>query len=105
MNLQGEVLACVLNNGIITIDQVIARVGRDISASQAAAAGRRIRACQRREATKKGLRQGTKRSTAVDIGRRQLIASALCHLCKSGKIRRVSKGCYAPPLPKLYKAS
>jgi len=84
----------VLDVGRCTVDRVLAEVGKHIPASKAAVAGRR------RQKVRVGCR-----IPSVDRGRRALVAEALCRLAKQGRIRRVHRGVYAPPLLKLFETA
>lgn len=88
------VLREVLKHDQATVSQVLAAVGKSISASKAAAVGRRIRS---------GKSSG--RVSVVDLGKKHMVNHALCELLRAGKIRRVGKGVYAPPLPRLFKTA
>lgn len=97
MNLHQRVLAVVLSTEEVSISQVLATVGRYIDASHAYTAGRRLR--------RNLPNTGSKRRELVDRGRRHIVSHALCRLRKLGKVRRVRRGVYGPPLPRIFKAS
>lgn len=97
MNLRQRVLAVVLSTEEVSISQVLAAVGRYIDSSHAHAAGRRLR--------RNLPNTGKKRWELADFGRRHLVSHALCKLRKLGKVRRVRRGVYGPPLPRIFKAS
>ncbi len=96
------VLGAVLA-GATTAAEVVGRVGKHVSASRAALAGRRkYRMDERRPGR-------TARSHSphqlAERGRRVLVVEELGRLAELGKITRVSRGVYGPPQPKLYAPS
>jgi hypothetical protein len=95
-------LKAVAEFGECTALQVTGRVWVDTV--RAVGAGRYKRECQARIDQKRGQRVGVgrPRSTAQRIGHRDIIGKALCYLVKVGKLRRVRRGVYALPSPKLF---
>ena len=94
MNFNAQVLAFVLEaEGEVTTSKALGALGRFISAARAATAGRR---CRRHSSKGSG-----GKVALVDLGRRHLITSALCNLTNDGRLRRVRRGVYAPPPPRL----
>lgn len=86
----------VLSLGECTVSRVLARVGCHVPAAKANAAFRR----RRRAAISTG-----KRSSPLEIGKRQIVSEALLKLFRQGRIRRVRKGVYAPKPLQLFQAS
>jgi hypothetical protein len=101
LSLAERVRLVVLDLPEATVGQVLARVARHIPASQAVTAGRRrVTHDHRRGAD--GLRSPIYTlSHLAERGRRTLVGEALKRLARSGKIRRVARGLYGPPLPKV----
>jgi hypothetical protein len=103
MSLPQEIVDFVNSRCTTTNSEVLAAIGNKISVSIAATIGR----TQVRTDVKRKRGSGT-RSTASSLiarGKRQIISEVLKNLCKRGKIRRISRGLYAPIKPKLFKAS
>lgn len=92
-------LDAVLALGECTVGRVAYRVGPFISAAQCATWGRDYR--------KRSLKRGRKafKVSLVATGLREIVTNALQELAAMGKLRRVARGVYAPPLPKIFKAS
>ena len=101
-SLRDRVVEAVLQLGQCTTNEVLAIVGRYISASQAVLAGRRRLKVQvkRHEAKKSRLDTESPRSL-VAIGRKRIVSEYLCRCVRKGRIRRVSNGIYAPVLPRI----
>jgi len=98
--LRNRTLKAVLALGECSVNQVLRAVGRYVSAATAAAAGRR----KRKEARKAGEKETPpRRQRSLEVlGRRQCVLHALRSLAQSGEIRRMRRGVYAPPLPRIY---
>lgn len=90
-----RVLEAVLRLGTCSIDQVIAACGRYVSSSQAAACCRRSLRYERTRKKKVSMRK-------ENSGVRMVVNAVLVTLFKYGHIRRISRGVYAAPLPKLF---
>ncbi len=93
-----RVLETVLRLGTCSIEQGIAAVGKYVSASLASAYWRK----DRRYNTKRN-KGGGKRTDQRGI--RIIVTNALYHLTHQGRIRRVDRGVYAAPLPKLFESA
>jgi hypothetical protein len=100
-----RVLQTVLSREETTIGQVIAAVGRHIDAVSA------VRAIQRvfRYGGQRGKFNVTNPIYTAEhlayLGRKELIRVCLSRLAREGKIRRIGRGVYGPPLPKLHHES
>lgn len=101
MNLRATVLAAVLELGECSVGQVVSKVGPSISAAQAASSGRR----DRRSMANRKRGSGVPKVKLADRGISRLVVESLARLAGLGRIRRVSRGVYAPPLPKIFRAS
>ena len=101
-----KVLATVLQLGEANTRQVLAVISKDIPAARAAIVGR-TRAALKIKGGR--LRRNPKalKDTAflVDLGKYDIVHNALLFLVSRKRLRRIRKGIYGPPLPKLYKAS
>ena len=86
------VLNAVLKLGECSVSQVVAEVGGKISPAVAMMNSRRD--ARRRK-------KGGKFTSPMVSGLRLMVSDVLCQLCKKGSIRRVGKGVYAPPLPRI----
>lgn len=86
--------------GAATVDNVLAKVGNDVSAARAAVAARR----EQKKDRKRGRPMRRTVHASVSRGQRIAVTEALRRLCDGGKIRRVSRGVYGPPVPKLFQA-
>lgn len=101
--LKARVLAAVLETGECTVSQVLAKVGRWVSESQAMARARtRARLWMKINTRRAGGRPASVRPNP-STGRRDAVAHALRELVRQGKLRRVATGVYAPPAPKIYR--
>lgn len=99
MSLRELVLGAVMRLGECRAVDVVADISAQIPAAQAATAGRKRR---RSEAKYRRERRPRRRHTLESLGRQRLVAESLWRLLQHGKIRRVRRGVYAPPLPKLF---
>lgn len=89
--------------GASTIREVLAVVGCTISAAQAATAGRRNSKRQGVTRAKLGYKPRPVPPRQRDVqGRRVLVNEALIRLVKAGELRRLGRGRYGPPLPKIH---
>jgi len=98
MNLAALVLAECLHRGEVTAAQLQGIIGRHIPAAQAATAARRL--IRHWRSTKPAHYK-----PLLDIGKRHLISNVLCHLRRQGKLRRLRRGVYAVPAPKLFRSA
>jgi hypothetical protein len=97
--LPGLIEAVVLALGQADISTILAHVGRKISVSKAMAAQRRS---YRDKARRRGHPVRPVVPAQVRVGRRKMVCEVLCHLVQQGRLRRIGRGLYAPPLPKIY---
>lgn len=91
--------------GASTVAEVLAVVGRTISAPQACRRCRTADSIIRKpgRSHKSGPLQHVRTNReAAARGRRQLVADVLGVLCKRGFITRISRGAYGPLPPKLF---
>ena len=99
MSLRQAVLEAVLRLCECSCRQVVAEVSHAIPAAQAATAGR----SRYRHDTRRGKKRRPSDVAALVVaGRSQAVREALKKLASRRKIRRVRRGVYAPPAPKLY---
>lgn len=96
MNLQKLVYDTIMELGECSISEILAKMGKDISAAHAASAGR----CCRRFHRWQGK---LTRTPVMEQGRHYLVGASVSRLYNKGKIRRVRKGVYAPLLPQLFR--
>ena len=94
-SLRQRVLEAIQEGGIMTISQVVSKIGKYIAASQAATRGRM---CRRKSANRRSRRDLRIKSSIdlMELGRRQIISENLVKLARSGKIQRVRKATYGP---------
>lgn len=93
----------------VTIVQVITRVGRHISTATAVRRGKAYILKQSRRRGVRGKTRGANPDNPLytvrrlaEIGRREMVTSALRELTVRELIQRVRPGLYAAPAPKLY---
>ncbi len=99
ISLTQRVLAAVLAGEQSAAD-VVQVVGRYISAAQATNSGRQY--YRDHAGGKYSVRKQPSMADLLYQGRRRLVCAALGKLKCRGKITRVSKGRYGPPLPRLF---
>ncbi len=97
-SLTGRVLAHVERRGEVANGQVVAALGKFIDSRVATTVGRRRVAWHRRENGRAlgDLPQDESLDFLVTSGRRWMVNAVLSRLARTGKIRRVRKGVYAP---------
>jgi hypothetical protein len=95
------VLEAVLRLGRCSISQAVAEVAWAIPPVQAAAHGRRERRYNAKQVTGAGVAR--RKMSLTELGKRVMVKDYLVKLCKRGEVRRVGRGVYAPPEPRLYK--
>ena len=101
-SLAHSVLQIVLTHSETSISQTLAIVGKLIPANQAVIAGKRCVLDQERRGKGLGLAHPRYTPTRLaELGRRDLVRRTLKSLARTGHIRRLSPGVYAPPLLKL----
>jgi hypothetical protein len=96
--LREAVLQVVLKHGETQIQEVTAAVGHMVTAATAA---RWMDMQIRAEIKRQGCYLGTYRPPTdkrITMGRRGVISHVLRYLTNRGRIRRVARGVYAPPL-------
>ena len=99
--LTDAVMTCVLERGQCDADAVVKACGHLVSAALAARWGHKSVARHRKQ---KGAATPPPAGTVlVRRGRREAVLSILRYLTGSGRIRRISRGVYAPSLPKAFR--
>lgn len=104
------VLQYILAHGECSIGRVVGGVGKHITATQATrAAMRRIKSTRKRKnklcrgiGNRAGERKEYTHEELILLGKKIMVGETLCDLYKTGLIKRVGKGVYAPPDPKLF---
>lgn len=99
--LRQRVLDLVLR-GERSVTEVVAELGRYVSASQAVTASRREDAKPSRVSRNKCRRGDRPTGEHVEQGRRVVIQNELLELRRRGKIVRVRTGVYGPPPPRIF---
>lgn len=96
-SLNQRVLDAVLDLGECTTRQVVAVVGKYVPATTV---NKYVKMGERYE--QKRAKTNKKNVMSYHSALRQAVTDKIKQLVEQGKIRRVSRGVYAPPLPKIH---
>ncbi len=89
--------AFVMKKGQCTISCVLAEIGPRISASQAASRARTNDRCKHNTYPRTS-------HQLCSAGRRIVVVTSLADLVRQGRLRRLARGVYGPPRPRLYRS-
>lgn len=111
-SLSSRITEILMKHGELTIAQIIAKVGRHISTSKALSLGKKYLDTNSRLMKFNKKKGGFNRRANPDkerytqdyiiqMGRYRSVLGILGSCVQSGRIRRVNRGTYGPPLPKI----